>query len=301
MSEINAAGMKKAKIEYITAVLLYGTIGLLVQFINAESEFIVLCRGIIGTATILIFMTARKQRVDLEGIRRNFMLLTLSGVCLGLNWIFLFIAYQITTIAVASLCNYMAPIIVIALSPLVLKEKLTLKKSLCVAVAFAGIVLVSELLEGDIRDVNLPGIAMGLLAAAAFVGIVLCNKKIGKIEPMSKSAYQLLVSAAVVLPYVLIKNGGIPFVTEARSIILILILGIVQTGIAYIFYFGGMGVLPVQSVAILGYLEPVVTVLTGVVILRQHISHFGILGAVLILGAAVYSEIELPRRKKTEN
>jgi len=301
MSEINAAGMKKAKIEYITAVLLYGTIGLLVQFINAESEFIVLCRGIIGTATILIFMTARKQRVDLEGIRRNFMLLTLSGVCLGLNWIFLFIAYQITTIAVASLCNYMAPIIVIALSPLVLKEKLTLKKiSLCGSGVRRHRACIGTA-EGDIRDVNLPGIAMGLLAAAAFVGIVLCNKKIGKIEPMSKSAYQLLVSAAVVLPYVLIKNGGIPFVTEARSIILILILGIVQTGIAYIFYFGGMGVLPVQSVAILGYLEPVVTVLTGVVILRQHISHFGILGAVLILGAAVYSEIELPRRKKTEN
>lgn len=301
MIENRSTDLKKAKIEYIAAVLLYGTIGLLVQFIKAESEFIVLCRGIIGTLTILCFMQIRRHPVDIAGIRRNFLLLTLSGVSLGLNWIFLFIAYRITTVAVASLCNYMAPVIVIALSPFVLKEKLTLPKALCVAVAFVGIVLVSGLIEGDAQDVNLSGIAMGMLAAAAFVGIVLCNKKIGQIDPMTKSAYQLLVSAAVVLPYVLIKNGGIPFVTDGTSVLLILVLGIVQTGIAYIFYFYGMGVLPVQSVVILGYLEPVVTVLTGVLILRQPISPLGILGAVLILGAAMCSETGFSFRKNNNN
>ena len=292
----------KAKIGYIVSVLLYGTIGMILQFVQAESEFVVLCRGVIGTLVILLFMLITSKKPDLSGIRKNLPLLTLSGICLGLNWVFLFIAYTHTTVAAASLCNYMAPVIVILLSPLVLREKMTVKKALCVLLAFVGIMLVSGVFEEE-QTTDLYGILMGLLAAAAFVGIVICNKKISPVQPMSKAAYQLFISALTVLPYVLIKNGGIPFAKDTRSILLILVLGVFQTGIAYILYFGGMGVMSVESVAVLGYLEPVVTVLTGVLILSQPITVFGIIGAVLILGAAVYSELgdkKIIRRRKEQ-
>ncbi len=280
-----------AKLEYIISVLLYGTIGLLLQYVNATSELIVLCRSSIGTIVVLLFMLCRRQKVDFAGIRSNFLIITLSGIFLGLNWVTLFTAYQVTSIATASLLNYMAPMIVIAVSPFVLKEKMTVTKAICVIAAFIGVALVSGFLDGGDQNFNFLGVIMGLAAALCFVGVVLCNRKMKPMHALTRCAYQLLVAALVVLPYNLIKNGGLPFPTDLTSILLLIVLGVLQTGFAYIFYFNGLASLPVQSVAILGYLEPLVTVITGVLILGQYISVWGIIGAVLILGAAVFSEL----------
>lgn len=277
--------------KYIAAVTLYGTIGLLLHYITLPSEIVVLCRGAIGTLTILLVLFIQKKSFHPDTIRANLPILLLSGACLGLNWVFLFAAYRVTTVAVASLCNYMAPIIVIALSPLVFRERLTKKKLCCILTAFIGIILVSGILQNG-GDLNLKGVGLGLTAALCFVGIVLCNKKSAGIDPLEKTAIQLAASAAVVLPYVLYHQWGNTLSVDTRSALLVLILGFVHTGFAYILYFGSMVKIPVQSVAILGYLEPVVSVLTSALILREPITTSGILGAVLILGAAVYSEID---------
>lgn len=278
------------KLNYIAAVLLYGTIGLFLHYIIVPSEVVVLCRGVIGTMTILSVFAVQRRKIDLHSIKDHFIILFISGACLGFNWIFLFAAYRVTTVAVASLCNYMAPIIVIALSPFVFKERLTIKKVFCIMVAFAGIIMVSGVLDGG-ADFNLKGVELGLLAALCFVGIVLCNKKCKAIDPLLKTVVQLAVSAIVVLPYVLYQQQGSVPQIDMRSVFLILILGIVHTGIAYILYFGSMEKIPVQSVAILGYLEPIMSVVTSALILQEPITMIGIAGAVLVLGAAIYSEL----------
>lgn len=285
MSEQQARG------QYITAVVLYGTIGLALHFIQAPSELVALCRGVIGTAVILLLFKSKGRSPDRQALRKNAGLLLLSGACLGLNWIFLFAAYRVTTVAIASLCNYMAPIVVVLIAPLVLKDRLNGKKLLCVAAAFVGIVLVSGLPENGLSGINRKGLLLGLLAAACFVGIVLCNKKIVGMDGLEKAAAQLFVSAVTVLPYVILANGGIPFPRDARSLLLIALLGVVHTGIAYIFYFNGMGKLPVQSLAVLGYLEPVISVLTSALILKEPMTPLGGLGAAMIVIAAAASEL----------
>ena len=194
--------------KYIAAVTLYGTIGLLLHYITLPSEIVVLCRGVIGTLTILLVLFIQKKSFHPDTIRANLPILLLSGACLGLNWVFLFAAYRVTTVAVASLCNYMAPIIVIALSPLVFKERLTKKKLCCILTAFIGIILVSGVFQNGSGDLDLGGVGLGLTAALCFVGIVLCNKKSAGIDPLEKTAIQLAASAAVVLPYVLYNQWG---------------------------------------------------------------------------------------------
>ena len=280
-----------ARIRYVIAVVIYGTIGMILRYISFPSKLVVLCRGVVGSGFIACFLLLRKQSPDTAAIKANIRPLVLSGICLGLNWVFLFAAYRQTTVAIASLCNYMAPIIVLFLSPLLLRETLSGKKLICILAAFGGIVLVSGVLTETGSGLNLPGIALGLAAALGFVGIILCNKKLRDISSYDRAMVQLAVSALTVLPYVLIADRGLTLTPDLRSVLLTVMLGVVHTGFAYCLYFGSMGQLPVQTVSILGYIEPVVSVLCSALILGEQLTAAGWLGAVLILCAALASEL----------
>ena len=274
--------------EYIIAVILYGTIGMFLRYVHAPSELVAMCRGIIGAGFIFLYQRFRKQRPDRSAIRKALPILILSGISLGLNWIFLFAAYIKTSVAVASLCNYLAPAIVILIAPIVLREKLDLRKIPFVLLALTGIVLVSGVLEKEEADIA--GVLLGLAAAVFFVLVVICNRKLREVPALDRSMIQLAVSAVTILPYLLLHNRGVLTFPDLRSCGIVLMLGILHTGLAYCFYFRGMGSLPVQTVAILGYLEPVVSVLCSVLFLREPLSLLGWLGAALVLISAAVSE-----------
>lgn len=282
--------MARAKAKYISAVIIYGTIGMILRAISLPSEVVVLCRGLLGSGFVLLYVLCRHTPPDRRAIRRNLLWLVISGVGLGLNWVFLFAAYRRTTVAIASLCNYMAPMIVLVLSPLLYRERLGGKKLLCVLAALTGIVLVSGVLTESPEEVNLPGIALGLAAALGFVALIICNRKLQGISAYDKVIVQLFVSALTVLPYVLAANRGSVLTPDMRSILLTLLLCVFHTGVAYCLYFGSLSEIPTQTMAVWGYMEPVVSVLCSTLILAEALPLTGWVGAALILGAAIASE-----------
>lgn len=275
--------------KYIAAVVLYGTIGMLIRYVHMPSEAVALCRGLIGALFIWIYCRITKHRFDTEAIGKNLRWLIASGVFLGLNWIFLFAAYVRTTVAIASLCNYLAPMLVIVVAPVLLREPIERRKIPCVIAALIGIVLISGVLRERAGDFG--GILMGLAAAAAFMGVVICNRKMSGISPMDKAQIQLFISALTILPYVLLRFRPEDYVLDTATLLIVLVVGIVHTGFAYCLYFSGMKTLPVQTVAVLGYIEPVVSVLCSVFFLHEVLMPEGWVGAVLIIAAAVSSEI----------
>ena len=276
------------RIKYICAVVLYGTIGLFLRYVNLPSEIVAMFRGLIGSLFIYLYLRFKYVSIDKKAIRNNLFLLLLSGICLGLNWIFLFASYMTTTVAIASLCNYLAPLFVIIVSPLVLHEKLEIMKLPFVALAFLGIVLVSGVF--DEQKGSLIGIVYGVLAALVFSIIIICNRKLKDISVYDRSIVQLLVSAITIFPYVLIHNHGVSLNPDLRSILIVIMLGVIHTGLAYCFYFSGMAKLDVETIAILGYLEPVVSVICSTVFLHEPMSVFGWLGAFMIIFSAFMSE-----------
>lgn len=288
--ESDNVSYRLARAEYIISGILYGTIGLFLHYVNLPSEVVVLFRGFVGSLFIFFYLKARKISIDKKSIKDNLIWLVLSGACLGLNWVFLFSSYRVASVAVGTLCNYMGPIIVIILSPFLYKEKLTKTKILCVLMALVGIIFVSGVFDSSL-SVNLKGVALGLMSAVCFVGLVIFNKKLKNISSYDKAVSQLLMSAVTVLPYAMIINWGKNLSFDTRSLIICVILGIVHTGVAYCFYFRALGTLSVQTFSILGYIEPVVAVILSATILHEPISLLGIIGAVLIIGAAVLSEI----------
>lgn len=187
--------------QYLLAMAIFGTIGLFVKFIDLPSTVIALSRGALGTLFLLVVVQFMRRRMDTESIRRNFKHLLIAAVALGFNWIFLFEAYRLTSIATATLAYYMAPVILILLSPLILKERVGLAKWICVICALIGMSLIAGIWEGS-DQIALSGIVMGLLAACFYATIVINNKFLNGLNPYDSAIVQLGIAALVLLPYV---------------------------------------------------------------------------------------------------
>lgn len=281
----------------VSAMLIFGTVGLLRRFIPLSSALLAFSRGMLGGLFLLVFLKLRRKKAVSRPPLSTALRLILTGAAMGINWLLLFEAYNYTTVAVATLCYYMQPTIVILLSPLLFKEKLTSKKAVCAAAAILGMVLVSGVIGGEKgQGNNLKGIAFGLSAAVFYAFVVIMNKRTPGVDAYSKTTVQLFSAGAVMLPY-LLMTGGFQFeALRPLTMVLLLVAGILHTGIAYVLYFGSMDGLKAQSVAILSYIDPVAALLFSAIFLREPLSAAGVVGAILIIGSAVLSEAEKGRR-----
>lgn len=275
--------------QYLLAMTIFGTIGLFVKFIELPSTVIALSRGALGTLFLLLVLKLLKRRINTATIKSNFKHLVIAGVALGLNWIFLFEAYRLTSVATATLAYYMAPIILILLSPILLHERVPVGKWLCVICALFGMSLISGVWEGS-ENVALDGITMGLIAACFYASVVINNKFLKGLDPYDSSIVQLAVAAIVLLPYVLFTVDFSVLKPDTTTIGLTLAVGILHTGVAYWLYFSALPKLEAARIAIFSYIDPAIAILLSVFVLMEPMTTAGVIGAVLILGAALASE-----------
>ena len=117
------------------------------------------------------------------------------------------------------------------------------------------------------------------------------NKMIRGIDAYQKTVIQLLSAGIVMIPYLVLTGGFSNDGFKASSVILLLIAGIVHTGIAYVRYFGSMDGLRTQSVAIFSYVDPVSALFFSAIFLSEPLSLSGIIGAIMIIGSAIISEV----------
>ena len=281
----------KSLLMILGSMIIWGSIGIFRRFIPLPSSLIAFCRGLIGALFLILFITIRGKKIHAIS-RRPFLLLVLSGGLMGVNWILLFEAYNYTTVAAATLCYYMAPTIVVLLSPLLFREKITPRKGICAFLAVIGMILVSGVIESGMPErTELKGILLGLGAAVLYASVVILNKKTPGIDAFEKTIIQLASSAIVLLPYVLLTKQMTFTDISVTTVGMLLIVGLVHTGIAYAMYFGSVEGLRAQTVAILSYLDPITALILSALILGERLTLSGIIGAVLIIGAAIVSEI----------
>ena len=251
-----------------------------------------------GALCLLLAAAARKRRPDIPAIRRGLPVLLASGAVMGFNWILLFEAYRYTTVATATLCYYMAPVIIILLSPLVLRETLTVKKGVCAAVSVAGMVLVSGVLHaGSAGPGELRGVLLGLGAAARYAAVILLNKRLRDIGAYDRTIVQLLAAAAALLPYVLLTEDVGALSPTPLTLTITAVVCLVHTGAAYALYFGSMNALSAQTLAILSYIDPVVAVILSAAMLHEPMTIPAAIGAALLIGSAIVSELPESKQK----
>ena len=282
------------KLKILTSMAIFGTVGIFVLFIPMASAAIAFCRGVLGCAFLLILMALTGKKPNLTDIRKNGWILAISGAAIGINWILLFEAYRHTTVAIATICYYLAPAFLTLASPLV-GEKLSAKKLGCIGVALVGMVFVSGVLQGN-QSGSFMGVLLGVGAAVFYASVILLNKKLSPIGAYDKTLCQLGAASLIIAPYLLV-SGSLEF-SQMTTLgwVMLLVVGVVHTGFAYALYFGAIRDVNAQTAAILSYLDPVLSIFLSALILRERLDVFSVIGAILILGSALYSEI--PGRSK---
>ncbi len=271
------------------AMLVFGTLGPFVNNINFPSSFISFARAIIGSLFIGVFMAVSGHGFDKKAIVRNLKLLIPSGIAMAFNWICLFEAYRFTGVTVATLCYYMAPVIVVAVSPLILKERLTAVKGASVVVAVIGAVLISGVVTGATRSFK--GILLGLAAAALYSTVIVINKFVRELSPVETTFVQLSVAAITMIPYVLLTEDVASFGFDTKSIVFTLIVGMFHTGFAYMIYFSSVQKIPAQTTAVFSYIDPVTAIVVSAAVLGERMDAAQIVGTVLILAATLFNEL----------
>ncbi len=280
-----------SRLGLILSYVIFGSVGIFVRFIALPSSLIAAVRGLVGAVFILIYKLLTKSRLDREGIRKNLLLLIISGAAIGFNWIFLFEAYRYTSIATATLCYYMAPVFVTLAAPFVLREKFSAVKGIGLAVALVGMVFASGVLTAEAG--SSVGIAFGLAAALLYATAIICNRKMSPLESTDRALLQLAVAGAVVIPYVFAAEDLRELSAGAVGIALLLAVSLIHTGLAYVLNLGAVGRLPAQTVAIMSYIDPITAIAAAAVIFGEIPDVFGIMGAVLVLGGAFIGEIKV--------
>lgn len=284
--------IRKAKASLIFSMLVFGTIGIFVRYIPLPSSVIALTRGVIGTVFLIVVTLKRGPGISWKAIRRNLLNLCLSGAFIGINWILLFESYRFTTVATATLCYYMAPVFVTISAPFLFKERLTKKKMLCIAGALVGMIFVSGIWNTGISGTGeLRGVLYGIGAAVFYASVILLNKKIRDISAYDKTMMQLAAASIVLLPYTILTEKVSVLSLTPAAVILLAVVGILHTGISYTLYFGSMKELEAQTIAIFSYIDPIVAILLSALFLKEPLGIGGIAGAIMVLGAALISEL----------
>lgn len=289
----------KAYIEIILSMVIFGSIGVFVKYINLPSSFVSMSRGIIAFIFMLIIFLVTKNKFDNKALKRYLLPIIISGIAIGFNWVLLFQSYKYTSVAVSTLFYYFAPVLIIIFSPLFFKEKITMQKIICIIVILVGMVFVSGIIGGKTSGSNpFLGIILAFSAAVLYASVIIINKKMTEIRPLERTMFQMLFAGLVMVPYTFLTEKIKSFEFDFRSVLLLIIVCIVHTGIAYMLYFSSISNLPATSCGVLSYIDPAIAVICSMTILNEGVSVLCILGAVLIIGGAIISEINLKTLKK---
>ncbi|MBQ2936040.1 MAG: EamA family transporter [Lachnospiraceae bacterium] len=274
----------------ITSMSIFGTLGLFVRNIAVSSGELALYRAVLAALLIAVFLFLTKQKIPFANIKKEVPLLLASGVAMGINWILLFEAYKYTTVSVATLSYYFAPVIVTVVCPVLFREKLTVKQIICFVMSTLGLVMITGIGEiGGGKD--LIGILFGLGAAVFYATVILLNKFIKNVEGIHRTFLQFLSAIVILIPYVIIIDGVSIGSLNGIGWINLLIVGLIHTGITYCMYFSSLKELPGQKAAILSYIDPLVAVLISVTILGEAMIFRQVIGGLLILGFTLWNEI----------
>ena len=177
----------RARLALTGAMAIFGTIGLFVRTIGVSSAELALYRAVIAAVLLSGCFLMTKTRVNLRAIKKELPLLLLSGMAMGVNWILLFEAYKYTTVSIATLSYYFAPVLGTLACPSLFKEKMGARQWLCFGMSTLGLALITGI--GDLSGgaSHLTGIAFGLGAAVFYASVMLLNKCIKGVTGLQRT------------------------------------------------------------------------------------------------------------------
>lgn len=274
--------INKSKISYITAMLIFGSIGLFVKFINMPSAQVVFARTIIGSIFLIFMLFIKGKTMNKAAILKNLPILTLLGITLASSWLLLFEAFKYTTVGIATVLYYLAPVIVFILSPILFKEKLTIKKIIGITSAILGMIIINFSPISGLEPKR--GMICAIVSAFLYATLIILNKQLKNINGVDTTISQLVIAALVILAYLLFTNGFPTKIPTGTEIFMLVLVGVVHTGLACYLFISNLCNLSAQNAAILSYIDPVSAIIFSSIFLSEKLNFVQIVGVILILG-----------------
>ena len=279
----------KARFEIVFSMAAFGTIAVFVRNIGLPSGEVALYRAVIAALGLFLWQLCTRQTVRWQDVKKELPLLFVSGAAMSVNWILLFEAYKYTTVAMATLSYYFAPVIVTVASTVLFREGLTAKQISCFVMSTLGLVMVIGVSGGG-GSHDLLGILLGLGAAVFYAAVVLINKGIRRVSGLNRTFMQFLAAILVMTPYISMTGGSHLAGLDMTGAVNLMVVGVFHTGICYCMYFSSVRSLKGQEASILSYIDPVVAVILSVAVLHEPVSPLQAAGGFMILGFTVLNE-----------
>ena len=284
--------LKNPRVMIVIAMTVFGTLGPFVRNIAVPSGELALYRAVMAAVLLAGYLALSGQKLNWNTLKKELPLLLFSGMAMGINWILLFEAYKYTTVSVATLSYYFAPVLVTLACPLLFREKMGAKQWICFIMSTLGIVLITGIGDLSGGSNHFKGILFGLGAAVFYAAVILLNKFIKGVAGIQRTFLQFLAAILILIPYVAFSGGMTLQGLDTLGWVCLLIVGLFHTGITYCLYFSALKELPGQEAAILSYIDPLVAVLVSVFVLGEQMTAVQLIGGGLILGFTLWNEIQ---------
>lgn len=267
------------------AVLLFGLTGLFGKSVDIPARYITLGRVFFATFSMGIYFLMRKKSVRLAN-RADYLAISLLGALLAFHWTAFYTSVQVSTVAIALLTFSAYPIFVTFLEPLMFRERLRKTDALFALVMFMGVLLIVPAF--DIGNDLTVGLLWGMGGSVSFAVMSLLNRRFASRYDGSVVAfYEQGVAALVLLPMLLFYRPAV----SAKDWGLLVLLGVLFTGVAHSLFIGGMKDVRAQTAGIIASLETVYGIISAALLFGEVPSLLELTGGAIILGTAVCSTL----------
>lgn len=276
----------RSLLEIHIAVLLFGLAGLFAKWVAQPAIIIVLGRVVFASIFLAAVLLWRKENIRLRQ-RRDYLYLALMGVVLAVHWVTFFQAIQVSTVAIGLLTFSTFPVFVTFMEPYFFREKIRRVDIVVALVAFTGVALVIPSFE--LGNNMTQGAIWGVISGFTFAILSILNRKyVVNYSSRVIAFYQDATAVLILLPFLFILQPSF----TAQDILLLVLLGVVFTGIAHTLFIGGLSHVKAQTASIIASLEPVYGIITAVIFLGEIPTLRVIAGGVIILGATFYVSVK---------
>ncbi len=271
--------------QVIAASIFYGLIGIFIKLIDdMPLGSIIFYRLLFGLAAVTLYLAVSGRFFEMRLKEKKSYLLML-GLFEAAAVMANFYSIRYTTVSIAVLLLYTTPIYVTLLSPLVLKEKITPRSIVALALSVMGVVMVVQPQSRD--SINIIGVALGLASGLLFALMILTSRKIRDIYTgTAQATWSMIISMIVFSPFAFAVSAQV----LKNDLHLIILFGLLPTAIGGILYFNGLRWVKAQSASIISLLEPVSAVIFAFMILSEPVAITTVIGGgFILLGAAFIS------------
>lgn len=273
----------RGTVEMTAAMVISGTIGLLVVLSGQPVMDVVFWRCAFGAVTLLIVCAALGVFRPEVMSRSQIAYAAIGGLAIVSNWILLFAAFPRASISIATAVYNTQPFMLVALGAMFFGERLTLTKLAWLGIAFGGMLMIVQAKSGATTGTDyLSGILLALGAAFFYAIAAIITKKLKGVPPHLIALIQVTVGIAMLAPFA--NFGHLP--TDAGTWALLIAVGVIHTGVMYILLYGAIQKLPTNLVGALSFIYPVVAILADFLAFGHRLQPLQLLGAAAILIAA---------------